>query len=180
MANSEKLIIAAKPSTPEPTSQINIQDQIDKGVQFLNEIEILENSNKAFVNLTNREKKEKERYDKILTEMNALKKEKIELLSSSSLPKGLSVDEESGKIEYNGLDFTDTEVSESQAKICILELKCNIETAPFIDMGNVGDFDEKSLGLIYQLAEKYKKFMILEKILHSTEDIKYINVVANE
>jgi uncharacterized coiled-coil DUF342 family protein len=95
-----------------------------------------------------------------------------DILSGSSLPSGLEIEEDN--IRINGFDFDQTQVSESTAKLALAELLCKLYTARFITMGNLGAFGKERLSELFRIAQEHDKIVILEQVDDSTDDIRII------
>lgn len=94
------------------------------------------------------------------------------LLSSADTPAGLLLEDD--VITLNGFDFSDTQISESTAKLILAELLCKLSSAKFIMLGNADAFDKNRLNDLFNIAQANNKIAILEKVDSDSNEIKVI------
>jgi hypothetical protein len=110
-------------------------------------------------------------------EMNDLAEEKDKILAKSNLPKGLKIEGESD-FTYNGFDFNEADISESEGWLLIAELTIPIYDAKYYRMGNINAFSKKSLNKIVELAHKNGKSIFLERVVDEIEDV-YVETIIH-
>lgn len=159
-----------------PDNIEEIKVNLEKGRKFVETVDSLE-SEKALSDtnwawLSKIEEEHKEIEESILT----YRKDRLRLLSSIKLPKGLIVNEETGKVTLNDREFTSTETSESEAMLILANIKCEMEEAKLIDMGNISIYDPNALKEISVLAKKYGKLVLLEKV--EGKELKFVNYIV--
>ena len=153
-------------------------DAITNGERFIKEVEMILDNQKDYLIRKQQVTETEIKLDKLNKELEDARKERVELFNQANLPKGLMVDTETGMIKYNGLDFTETEISESKALLTIAELKCSIDKSFMIDMGKFDAYGEGKLKELYALAKKHNKLVLLEEVTADNTEIVFKNIIV--
>jgi hypothetical protein len=111
--------------------------------------------------------------------MNKLSDEKNTILSNSNLPEGLVIESDS-EFTYNGFNFSETEISESEAQLLLAKLTIPIYDGPYFRMGNADIYGKKALKELNELANKYGKVLAMEKVDDNTDDVYVECLVYDE
>lgn len=154
---------------PIPDDYAALNTDFENGTAFLGRINEIEERVKANEEIAADVNERKLTVEAIEKKINDTRKQRKELLADANLPNGLEIDEDSGTIKYNDLDFSSTEISESDAKLTIARLKCNLETAPLLDMGMVSVYGKEKIQQIIDLAKEFNKIIIMEKVIDDGE-----------
>ena len=117
----------------------------------------------------------KDQVKKLNDQIDALKKKRLDIIAKSSLPGGLSFDEET--ISLNGFEFTDTSLSETEARISIVELLCGISTADFVSIGDWSLYDSESKKKILEIAKKHNR-MVIGQLVTDNADVDCQTVIV--
>lgn len=112
---------------------------------------------------------------KLNESLSAKRQELKDVISTSELPAGLEIQED--EILLNGFNFSQSQVSESSAKLALAELFCKLYTARFITMGSLSAFGKDRLLALYKTAQEYNKIVVLEWVDETTEEIKVITEI---
>jgi hypothetical protein len=115
----------------------------------------------------------------INAKMNTLLDEKNTILSNSNLPEGLVIESDS-EFTYNGFNFSETEISESEAQLLLAKLTIPIYDGPYFRMGNADIYGKKALKELNELANKYGKVLAMEKVDDNTDDVYVECLVYDE
>jgi len=111
--------------------------------------------------------------------MNKLSDEKNAILSNSNLPEGLVIESDS-EFTYNGFNFSETEISESEAQLLLAKLTIPIYDGPYFRMGNADIYGKKALKELNELANKYGKVLAMEKVDDNTDNVYVECLVYDE
>lgn len=117
--------------------------------------------------------------ESINANMNKLSDEKNTILSNSNLPEGLVIESDS-EFTYNGFNFSETEISESEAQLLLAKLTIPIYDGPYFRMGNADIYGKKALKELNELANKYGKVLAMEKVDDNTDDVYVECLVYDE
>lgn len=134
-----------------------------------------EGTDTAEVKLQSLEKLLNETQDK----MNENVKRKDEILSSSELPKGLQIQDESS-FTYNNFNFNENEISESEAWLLLAELTIPIYSCKYFRMGNAAIYGKDALNKLVELAAKYDKIIALERVNDDIENVYVEGIIFEE
>lgn len=100
--------------------------------------------------------------------IDKVKEERAELLAKNLAIPGLEFDEDFN-IRLNGFLFDENSVSETEAKIAIVQLLSAINTADFIDIGDWSLYDKESRKKLLKIVEKNNQILIGQKVTEDTE-----------
>lgn len=145
----------------------------------LAEIEKIEYSQSANGNLEEKIKDKKKEIEDINKKINNAIDLKSKILSESNLPKGLIIHSES-EFTYNGFDFNENEISESEAWLLLAELTIPIYDCKYFRMGNAAIYGKDALEALTTMAAKYGKILALEKVNDDIDDIYVEGIVWDE
>lgn len=145
----------------------------------LAEIEKIEYSQSANGNLEEKIKDKKKEIEDINKKINNAIDLKSKILSESNLPKGLIIHSES-EFTYNGFDFNENEISESEAWLLLAELTIPIYDCKYFRMGNAAIYGKDALEALTTMAAKYGKILALEKVNDDVDDIYVEGIVWDE
>ena len=145
----------------------------------LAEIEKIEYSQSANGNLEEKIKDKKKEIEDINKKINNAIDLKSKILSESNLPKGLIIHSES-EFTYNGFDFNENEISESEAWLLLAELTIPIYDCKYFRMGNAAIYGKDALEALTTMAAKYGKILALEKVNDDVNDIYVEGIVWDE
>ena len=106
-------------------------------------------------------------------------KRKDEILSTSELPKGLQIQDESS-FTYNGFNFNENEISESEAWLLLAELTIPIYSCKYFRMGNAAIYGKDALNKLVELAAKYDKIIALERVNDDMENVYVEGMIFEE
>lgn len=106
-------------------------------------------------------------------EKEALKNKKLTLLQKVDIPS-LTFDEETFYID--GMEISDTQISESKRGLILVELLCRVNETPLIFVGNMSVFDEERAEKVLKICFNNKKIPFFEKV-GDTDDIKVITTI---
>jgi len=98
---------------------------------------------------------------------------KADILAKSKLPGGISMEEDD--ITINGLPLRESQISETTVKVAFIELACQISEGKLIDGGSASDYGHERLKAISDIAGKYNKLLVLEKV---NDDIGEVRIVG--
>lgn len=145
----------------------------------LAEIEKIEYSQSTNGNLEEKIKDKKKEIEDINKKINNAIDLKSKILSESNLPKGLIIHSES-EFTYNGFDFNENEISESEAWLLLAELTIPIYDCKYFRMGNAAIYGKDALEALTTMAAKYGKILALEKVNDDVDDIYVEGIVWDE
>lgn len=145
----------------------------------LAEIEKIEYSQSVNGNLEEKIKDKKKEIEDINKKINNAIDLKSKILSESNLPKGLIIHSES-EFTYNGFDFNENEISESEAWLLLAELTIPIYDCKYFRMGNAAIYGKDALEALTTMAAKYGKILALEKVNDDIDDIYVEGIVWDE
>ena len=145
----------------------------------LAEIEKIEYSQSTNGNLEEKIKDKKKEIEDINKKINNAIDLKSKILSESNLPKGLIIHSES-EFTYNGFDFNENEISESEAWLLLAELTIPIYDCKYFRMGNAAIYGKDALEALTTMAAKYGKILALEKVNDDVNDIYVEGIVWDE
>jgi len=155
-----------------------LDERLSKGEKMMGEIAICEsrsaNYEKAKTEFDAANKAWQDLDDKVA----GARKSVEDIYANSALPPGVKIEDDT--FTLNGFEFSETQISESKAKLVIAEIMCKVDTSPLLIMGNAGSFGEERLNELCSLAEKHNKIMFLEKVLDDEEEVKVVGVVYNK
>ena len=95
------------------------------------------------------------------------KEARQEIIRNSPLPGGLAFDEDT--ISLNGFEFNETTLSETEARIALLDLLCSISTADFITIGDWSLYDAASRKKILEIAKKKNRMVFGQMVTEDNE-----------
>jgi hypothetical protein len=113
--------------------------------------------------------------EKLETEITTRRNRVIEIYTNSKLPAGITINEDS--FSFHGYDFSKEQVSESEAKLAIAELMCQIDTAGLIVLGNAAVFGKDRMDQICEIAKKYNKKVFLERVIDDLDEVRLVGIV---
>ena len=120
-------------------------------------IESLEKKSEPTELITQRDKKFNEVFE-IEKQITDNKNEIKAIYSASNLPSGLSIDEET--IYLDGMLMDETVTSNTQSRISIVELLCNLSTCEFVHIGDLSLYDTENKKKLIELAKKHNRIML--------------------
>ena len=175
--NSEIEKEKEKAGDPDMTLE-QLDERLSKGEKMMGDIAICESRSENY----EKAKTEFDAADKAWQDLDAkvakARKSVEEIYANSALPPGVKI--EGDTFTLNGFEFSETQISESKAKLVIAEIMCKVDTSPLLIMGNAGSFGEERLNELCELAEKHDKIMFLEKVLDDEEEVRVVGVVYNK
>lgn len=95
--------------------------------------------------------------------LSKMSEEKDKILSESNLPEGLVIESES-EFTYNGFNFSETEISESEAQLLLAKLTIPIYDGPYFRMGNADIYGKDALKELSELAATHGKILAMERV----------------
>jgi hypothetical protein len=113
--------------------------------------------------------------EKLETEITTRRNRVVEIYTNSKLPAGITINEDS--FSFHGYDFSKEQVSESEAKLAIAELMCQIDTAGLIVLGNASVFGKERMDQICEIAKKYNKKVFLERVIDDLDEVRLVGIV---
>lgn len=133
----------------------------------------------VILKLKNREKELREIKD-LTEETNDLSTEidggqtRINTIISDSpnIPEGLVITDD--YITYNGFQFKETELSESQAKLAAAKLSLEINQSPLILLGNAESLGFEVLDQLYELGKEKGRILLFAEHDRLEEDIRLV------
>src|SRR4030042_97685 len=127
--------------------------------------------------LVNKEKYDhfKERYNEAEEIINTKRARIKEIYVNSKLPAGITIEDDG--FSFHGYDFSKEQVSESEAKLAIAELMCQIDTAGLIVLGNAAIFGKERMEQICEIAKKYNKKVFLERVVDDLDEVRLVGIV---
>lgn len=137
--------------------------------------QIIEARDEIETNVKNLQKK----IDKINEIMDDAIEERKNILTNANLPNGLIIESESD-FSYNGFEFNENEISESEAWLVILEIMMQIYSGKLIFAGNASIYDKNSKSKILELAQKHNKQVMLEQVHEDMEEVSMVAYVNEE
>jgi len=141
--------------------------RINEGISMLTKITTLESKSSPIAKVQEREKI----FAQIQTiEGNITKaKERIkQIYVESKFPSGLEIGEDE-TIILNGFILDETTNSNTEVRIAILELLCNISTSEYVCVGDWSLFDKDSRKMILALAKKHNRIFIGQEVTQDEE-----------
>lgn len=111
--------------------------------------------------------KEIEGLNKKLSDMA---EEKDKILNESNLPEGLVIESES-EFTYNGFNFSETEISESEAQLLLAKLTIPIYDGPYFRMGNADIYGRDALKELSELAATHGKILAMERVNDDLDEV---------
>lgn len=155
-----------------------LDERIKKGETMMSDIAVRESRIEIYDKAKEEQKEKQKEWEGLDKKVNKARADIKALYASSSLPSGVQIQDDT--FTLNGYEFSETQVSESKAKLVIAEIMCQVDTSPLLVMGNAGAFGQERLNELCELAEKHNKIMFLEKVEDDTEDVKVVGVVQNK
>lgn len=155
----------------EEIDSVEIQAGVERGKVFLSRYNTLKATSDAHAKNLSDLGEAKKKASETEKELEKLRKRKKAIISNSKIPAGLEIQD--GKITLNGFELSETQISESTAKLVVAEILCMLSTAKITLMGNAAAFGEERLNQLALIAQKYNKYVVLEKV---TTDAKVVCV----
>jgi len=75
---------------------------------------------------------------------------------------------------YDNLSFEEGQISKAEAMLIGAEIQCIINKVPLLLIGSAGDLDNENLNKMLELAKRYNKIMIFDKVLKEKSDIAIV------
>ncbi len=168
-----------KKKVRDPDMSLEALDaRIKKGEEMMDNIVIRESRYKDYEKANGEQKEKQTEWDGLDKKVNKARADIKALYVGSALPEGVQIEDDTFTLQ--GFEFSETQVSESKAKLVIAEIMCQVDTSPLLVMGNAGVFGQERLNELCALAEKHNKIMFLEKVEDDTEDVRVVGVVQNK
>lgn len=162
-----------------PDADLNvIEDRISKGENMISHIAICESKKEKQAKVILEVQESSAKWEGLDLKVRKARSDVRNIYEHSSLPSGVQIEDDTFTLE--GFDFSETQISESKAKLVIAEIMCQVDTAPLLVMGNAGSFGEGRLNDLCKLAEKHNKIMFLEKVVEELDEVKVVGVVYNK
>ena len=143
-------------------------ERIDNGNKLVWNITTAKESQAKKEPLENRVKELHASIENITTKIGDIKEERAELLAENLAIPGLEFDEDFN-IRLNGFMFDENSVSETEAKIAIVQLLSAINTADFIDIGDWSLYDKESRAKLLKIVEKGDQILIGQQVTEDEE-----------
>ena len=164
-------------TAPDMTLEV-LDASIAKGEKMLSDIAICESRKESYEKAEKEYLETKENWEALDKKVEQARGNIKALYASSALPSGVQIEDDT--FTLNGYEFSETQISESKAKLVIAEIMCQVDTSPLLVMGNAGSFGQDRLNELCGLAEKHNKIMFLEKVVDDTEDVRVVGIVHNK
>ena len=103
------------------------------------------------------------------------KQEIKDIYSCNQLPAGLHI-EEDGKIYLNGFELDATTNSETEIKLMVLELLCQITTSQWINLGDWNDYSNESRKKVLEISKKYNRKIVGQQVT-SDKEVKLESII---
>jgi ABC-type dipeptide/oligopeptide/nickel transport system ATPase component len=142
--------------------------RIDNGNKLIWNITTAKESQEKKAPLENRIKELQDSVENINIKINDIKEERAKLLADNLVIPGLEFDEDFN-IRLNGFMFDENSVSETEAKIAIVELLSAINTADFIDIGDWSLYDKESRSKLLKIIDKRNQILIGQMVTEDQE-----------
>ena len=97
--------------------------------------------------------------------------EKNALLKSIVLPEGVVIHSESD-FSIKGLDFSQADISESEAWMLLAELTIKQFPAAYMRMGSASSYNRENRRKLAEMANKYNKIIALERVDDDRDEIR--------
>ena len=138
-----------------------IEEKIKPGIKNL-DIAVNKNNQMAYI----RKQLEGiiESLDKINGNIESYKDKKNIILKNITLPEGVVIHSESD-FSINGLDFSQSDISESQAWMLLAELSIKQFSAKYMRMGSASLYNKKNLNKLAMMARENGKIIALERVI---------------
>ena len=176
---NDKEIEKLKSEVKDPDMTLEALDErIEKGEKMISDIAICDSQNVNYKKAKKEHKESEEEWEALDKKVEKARTEIRTLYAGSALPSGVQIEDDTFTLQ--GFEFSETQISESRAKLVIAEIMCQVDTSPLLVMGNAGSFGQERLNELCALAEKHNKIMFLEKVEDDTEDVRVVGVVYNK
>lgn len=106
-----------------------------------------------------------------------LRERKKAILANSTLPSGLSINDDD--FTWNGFSFNETQISKSSALLVIAEILCQVIESKIIYLGEKALFDKDRFKKLVAIAEKHGKIPVLEQVVDEQTELKVITEVED-
>ena len=116
-------------------------------------------------------KESTEKLEKIGDDIERLTNEKNALLKSVILPEGVVIHSESD-FSIKGLDFSQADISESEAWMLLAELTIKQFPAAYMRMGSASLYNKEKRRKLAEMANKYNKIIALERVDDDRDEIR--------
>lgn len=113
----------------------------------------------------------KQKLKEIEDKIDKYTNDKNVLLKSIVLPEGVVIHSESD-FSIKGLDFSQADISESEAWMLLAELTIKQFPAAYMRMGSASLYNHEKRKKLAELANKYNKLIALERVIDHQEEIK--------
>lgn len=157
----------------------NTQTNLDSHKETLKSISNIEYKKEAFGDIDKKLEEQKEKITNINKEINDAIDEKSKVMASSNLPKGLVIHNES-EFTYNGFNFNENEISESEGWLLLAELTIPIYDCKYFRMGNAAIYGKEALANLMSMAASNGKILALEKVVDDRTDVYVEGIVYDE
>ena len=179
IAENNKEIESEKEKAGDPDMTLKqIDERIARGEDLNSRIAICEAKQEKHAEASKEYAEKQGEWAELDKKVDRARKSVEKIYASSALPSGVKI--EGDTFTLNGFEFSETQISESKAKLVIAEILCRVDTSPLLVMGNAGSFGAERLNELCELAEKHNKIMFLEKVLDDEEDVRVVGVVYNK
>jgi hypothetical protein len=153
-----------------------INDILINNQNILNSISNIEYKKNSFGDIELKIKNKKEEIENINNDINKAIEEKSKIMASSNLPKGLIIHDES-EFTYNGFNFNENEISESEGWLLLAELTIPLYDCKYFRMGNASIYGKEALDALMAMAAENGKILALEKVVDDRDDIYVEGIV---
>lgn len=171
---SEKLFVETEKQQKE--KEVYYNDRVKPKMDMLNTAIIKANQlDTQSIQLS----QEQVNLDAINKELEKLTKQKEDILRNVILPEGVVIHSESD-FSINGLDFSQADISESEAWMLLAELTIKQFPASYMKMGSASLYNREKLNKLAELANKYNKIIALERVVEDIEDISVVGRIVDD
>lgn len=112
----------------------------------------------------------------LTTKIEQAREQRMDIIKNSPLPAGLSFDEET--ITLNGFVFNESVVSETEARLAIMELICSTTTSDFVVIGDWSLYDTESRKKILDMAKKSNR-MVFGQLVTDDDDVQCQTIIID-
>jgi recombinational DNA repair ATPase RecF len=111
-------------------------------------------------------------------QINTIEAEKEKIIGKIILPEGVVIHSD-GEFSINGLNFSQADISESEAWMLLAELSIKQFDAPYMRMGSASLYNKEKLNKLAELASKHNKIIALERVVDDLKEIRVIGMVVD-
>lgn len=161
-------------------TEINsLQEELTTKRHNLSTAQIIQSNITTLANIDSNIKTLEKELNKIEENLESLKTEKAEIFSNSELPNGLEILSDS-EYTFNGFNINSAELSESEAWLLLLKLMMPIYEGKILFAGNIGIYGKKALKEVSELAEKYGKMCLVERVNDERDNVAMVAYLDDE